>query len=60
MNEIEEKYLKFALDEKMKQMFCQSSIGINGQDHKTLSYVITTIEIDQKGKLTTIEKNKDA
>lgn len=60
MNEIEEKYSKFALNERIKEMFCHFSIGINGKSHDTASYVITTIQIDQTGELTKIEENKNA
>lgn len=58
MNEIEEKYKKFRLDEKMVEMFGQSSIGIEGERITKPVYSITTVVIDSAD--TRIEESKDA
>lgn len=57
MDEIEEKFKRFILDENMREMFSHSSVEIEDKRHNAASFVITTVVIDQAGRS---KENKDA
>ena len=50
MNEIEEKFNRFKLDENMREMFSHSSVEIDGMNPKAASFVITTVVVDRARK----------
>lgn len=60
MNEIEDKYKRFTLDENMREMFSHSSVEIEDNSHKMSSFVITTVVIYRAGTPTKSKGNKDA
>ncbi|MBB5349765.1 hypothetical protein JWG42_17240 [Desulfoprunum benzoelyticum] len=60
MNEIEERYKKFALDENMREKFSQSSVEVQEKYSMDTSLVITTVVIGNSGKTTTIKEADDA
>jgi hypothetical protein len=60
MNEIEERYKKFALDENTKEKFSRSSVEIQEKYDVDTPLVITTIVIDHSGRTTIIKEGDDA
>ena len=60
MNEIEEKYRRFTIDENMRDMFSNSSVDIEDKSHKKTSFVITTVVIDSAGKSAKPKEKKNA
>lgn len=60
MNDIEERYKKFALDENMREQFSQSAVNVREKYRNDIPLSITTVVIDQSGKSTIIKENKNA
>lgn len=60
MNETEERYKKFALDENMKEKLSRSSVEVQEKYSVDTPFVITTVVIEHSGKLTTIKEEDDA
>lgn len=60
MNEIEERYKKFALDENMKVKFSRSSVEVYEKYSLEIPLVITTVVIDQSGKTIFVKESDDA
>lgn len=60
MNEIEERYKKFALDENMREKFSRSSVEVQEKYSVDTPLVITTVVIDHSGKVTIIKEADDA
>jgi len=60
MNEVEEKFKKFILDENMRKMFSHSSVEIEEKLHTTTSFLITTVVIDPRRESRKSKRDKDA
>ena len=60
MNEIEERYKKFALDENMREKFSRSSVEVQEKYSLDIPLVITTVVIDHSGKTILFKENDDA
>ncbi|PPD03217.1 MAG: hypothetical protein CTY29_10390 [Methylobacter sp.] len=52
MEDIEDKFKKFMIDEKMMEMFCHSSIDLFDKYKNSVSFSITTVIFDQSGNIT--------
>jgi hypothetical protein len=60
MNEIEEKFKKFILDENMRKMFSHSSVEIEEKVQQSASFLITTVVIDPVRESSKPKRDKDA
>jgi hypothetical protein len=60
MNEVEEKFKKFSLDENMRKMFSHSSVEIEEIFCPTTSFLITTVVIDPTGDSRRTKRDEDA
>lgn len=60
MNEIQKKYKLFSIDENMKEMFNHPSIEIENIWHNKPALLISTVIIDDKGKLSELKDIKNA
>ncbi len=60
MNEIEEKFMKFILDENMQKMFSHSSVEIEEKVQQSASFLITTVVIDPANETSKPKRDKDA
>ena len=60
MDEIEDKYKQFALDENMKELFSHATVNIDDGFQAKTSFIISTFVIDHLGKSTEEKERDDA
>jgi hypothetical protein len=60
MNEIEDKYKRFSLDENMIELFSHCSVGVEDMTQTKADLIITTVVIDPAAKSHKSQENKDA